>query len=55
MYFLKNKGHLKRADGLPQWLSGKESTCNAEDMVQSLVGKIPLDKEMVTHSSIFFF
>ena len=41
MYFLKNKGHLKRADELPQWLSGKESACNAEDMVQSLGGKIP--------------
>ena len=52
MYFLKNKGHLKRADELPQWLSGKESACNAEDVVQSLVGNIPLEKEMATHSSI---
>ena len=36
MYFLKNKGHLKGADGLPQRLSGKESACNAGDM-----GSIP--------------
>ena len=37
--------------GVPWWLSGKESTCNAGD-----VGLIPgsgrcLEKEMATHSS----
>ena len=34
---------------------GKESTCNAGDtgdMVQSLGGEDPLEKEMATHSSI---
>ena len=39
-------------DGLPRWLSGKESVCQAGD-----VGLIPglrrsLEKEMATHSSI---
>ena len=33
--------------GLPWWLSGKESTCNA-----SLSQEDPLEKEMATHSSI---
>ena len=31
---------------------GKESTCNAADMVQSLGGEDPLEKEMAMHSSI---
>ena len=31
--------------GLPRWLSGKESAC-------PWVGKIPLEEEMATHSSI---
>ena len=31
---------------------GKESTCNAADMVQSLGGEDPLEKEMATHPSI---
>ena len=31
---------------------GKESICNAGDWVQSLVQEDPLEKEMVTHSSI---
>ena len=31
---------------------GKESTCNAGDLSQSLGQEDPLEKEMVTHSSI---
>ena len=42
--------------GLLQWLSGKESTSNAGasggPWVHSLHGEYPLEKEMVTHSSI---
>ena len=38
--------------GLPWWLSGKESACNAGD-VGSIPGwEDPLKEEMVTHSSI---
>ena len=33
--------------GLPKWLSGKESACNAD-----LSQEDPLKKEMATHSSI---
>ena len=41
-----------QTEGLPQWLSGKELTCNAGD-----VGSVPglgnaPEKEMATHSSI---
>ena len=41
---------------LPQWLSGKESACNAGDMetwVQFLGLEDPLEEEMATHSSNF--
>jgi len=41
--------------GLPQWLSGKESTCNAEmqeTWVQSLGRKRPLEEEMAILSNI---
>ena len=42
--------------GLPEWLSGKESACNAGDLqemqVQSLGWEDPLQEEMATHSSI---
>ena len=31
---------------------GKESACNAGDSVRSLSGEDPLEKKMVTHSSI---
>ena len=34
-----NKGHVWQTHGLPQWLSGKESVCQAGDHPQ--VGKIP--------------
>ena len=37
----------------PQWLSGKESTCpGRRHSVPSLGQDDPLEKEMVTHSSI---
>jgi len=39
-------------EGLPQWLSGKESACNAGDEVHSLGWEDLLEKEMATHSSI---
>ena len=38
---------------LPSCLSGKESACNAGDMVRSLSKEDPLEKEMETHSSTF--
>ena len=40
--------------GLPWWLSGKESACNAGDMgLQQFLGREGLlEKEMATHSSI---
>ena len=40
-------------NGLPQWLSGKESTCQEEMRVQSLGQEDALEKEMATHSSVF--
>ena len=39
--------------GLPQWLSGKESTYRAGEVGSSLGWEDPLEKEMATHSSIF--
>ena len=38
--------------GLPWWLSGKESTGDAEDMGSIPGSGRPLEKEMATHSSI---
>ena len=38
-------------DGLPKLLSGKESACEAADMVQSLSKEDPLEKYMATHSN----
>ena len=38
--------------GFPGSLAGKESACNAGDLVGSLGGEDPLEKEMATHSSI---
>ena len=41
--------------GLPQWLRGKEPTCNAGDreiQVRSLGWEYPLEKSMATHSSV---
>ena len=42
--------------GLPQWLSSRDSTCNAgaqETQVQFLHQEDPLEKSLATHSSIF--
>ena len=42
-------------EGLPQWLSGKESACKQElqEMhAQSLGGEEPLEEGMATHSSV---
>ena len=39
--------------GLPRWLNGKESTCQAGGMVSIPgSGRFPLEEEMATHSSI---
>ena len=38
--------------GFPGGSDGKESACNAGDLVQSLSWEDPLEKEMATHSSI---
>ena len=38
--------------GLPRWLSGKEFACSAGDVIRSLGQEDPLEKGMVTHSSI---
>ena len=42
------------AEGLPRWLSSKESTCQAGDSgdTVSLHLEDPLEEEMATHSSI---
>ena len=41
-----------KEDGLLQWLSGKESSCNAGDLVWPLGQEHPLEKKMATHCSI---
>ena len=38
--------------GFPGGRDGKESACNAEELVQSLGWEDPLEKGMATHSSI---
>ena len=38
--------------GLPKWLSGKESACNARDMNLIRGQEDPLGKEMATHLNI---
>ena len=39
--------------GLPWWLSGKESTCQVEDLgIPSQGWEDALEEEMATHSSI---
>ena len=38
--------------GFPSGLDGKESACNAGDLVSSLGQEGPLEKGMATHSSI---
>ena len=39
--------------GLPWWLRGKESACNAGEAGSLLGLEDPLEEEMTTHSSIF--
>ena len=50
------KKHQLFFQGFPQWLGGKESTCNAGDTEDigmiSEVGKIPLEEEMASRSII---
>ena len=38
--------------GLSRWLRGRESACQAGDVIPSLDREVPLEKEMATHSSI---
>ena len=38
--------------GLPWWFSGKESSCNAGDIVRSLGQEDPLEKKVESHSSV---
>ena len=38
--------------GIPQWLSSKESACQAGDVGSILDQKDPLEEAMATHSSI---
>ena len=45
-------GRISSLKQLPWWLSGKESTCQAEDVVSNLGLEDSLEKEMATHSSI---
>ena len=47
----------EQQEGLPQWLRGKESTCNAGDAGEAGDAgdpgqEDPLEEEMATHSSI---
>ena len=37
-------------NGLPGWLSGRESACQCRRRVQSLSWEGPLEEEMATHS-----
>jgi len=41
-----------KEQGLPQWLSKKESACNAGDQVLSPGREDPLEKGMATHSCL---
>ena len=43
---------LYKAKGFSGGSDGKESACNAGDLVQSLSQEDPLEKEMAIHSSI---
>ena len=43
-----NSGSLIQLAGLPWWLSGKESTCNAGDTGSSPGSGRPLEKEIAT-------
>ena len=43
---------LLRCMGLPRWLNGKESTCQAGDVGAIPCQEGPLEEEMATHSTI---
>ena len=43
---------LENPSGFLGGLDGKESVCNAEELVQSMGWEDPLEKGMATHSSI---
>ena len=44
--------HRYQSGGLPRWLGGKESACQAGDAAPPLGQEDPLEKEMAIHSSI---
>ena len=57
MYYLRvpaivYSAAVKIGVGLPWWFSCKESTCQAGNEVHSLSQEYPLEKEMITYSSI---
>ena len=43
---------VKERLGLPRWLSGKASACQAGDVIEALSWEDPLEKEMATHSNL---
>ena len=43
---------LKKINGLPQWLSDKESTCKAGDVGSTPGSEDSLEEGRATHSSI---
>ena len=47
-----NLSHITKIYGLPRWLSGKESACQAWDLGSIPGSEDPLEKEMSNHSSI---
>ena len=49
----EEKNLLTHLIGLPRWLSGKESPCQAGNLSWTRGQEDPLEKEMVTHSIIF--
>ena len=43
---------MYKYEGFPGSSAGKESACNAEDLVPLLGWEVPLEKGSATHSSI---
>ena len=52
LFRLGNYTNATLEEGLPRWLSDKESTCQCRRRVWFLDWKDPLAEEMTTHSSI---
>ena len=48
---LMNQAANHGVNGLPRWLRGKESACNAGDPGLIPGSEDPLEKEMATHST----